>query len=54
MKFKGGIHPQYRKITVARAIRALPLVSRYIVPVGQHIGAPGDVIVERGQDVARG
>ena len=54
MKFKGGIHPQYRKVTADRAIRAMPLLERYIVPVGQHIGAPGEVIVEKGQVVQRG
>nr|MEE4268020.1 electron transport complex subunit RsxC [Candidatus Krumholzibacteria bacterium] len=54
MKFKGGIHPQYHKVTADRAIRAMPLLERYIVPVGQHIGAPGEVIVEKGQEVQRG
>ncbi len=53
-KFQGGIHPQYHKETAERAIRALPLLSRYIVPVGQHIGAPGEVIVARGDEVKRG
>jgi electron transport complex protein RnfC len=54
MKFKGGIHPSYHKVTADRAIRALPLLDRYIVPVGQHIGAPGEVIVGRGDEVKRG
>ena len=54
MKFKGGIHPKYHKETAGRAIRSMPQMSRYIVPVGQHIGAPGEVIVERGQEVSRG
>ncbi len=54
MKFKGGIHPHYRKVTADRPIRELPLLPRYIVPIGQHIGAPGEVIVERGQEVLRG
>ena len=54
MKFKGGIHPHYHKVTAERAIRALPLLERYIVPVGQHIGAPGEVIVGRGDEVKRG
>ncbi len=52
--FKGGIHPQYRKETAGRAIKTMPLLARYLVPVGQHIGAPGELIVERGQEVSRG
>jgi len=54
MKFKGGIHPQYHKLTASSATEAMPLLDRYIIPLSQHIGAPGEVIVERGQDVKRG
>ncbi len=54
MKFKGGIHPDYNKLTADSATVAMPLLTRYVVPVSQHIGAPGEVIVERGQEVKRG
>jgi electron transport complex protein RnfC len=54
MKFKGGIHPQYNKLTADQATVTMPLLERYVVPVSQHIGAPGEVIVERGQEVKRG
>ncbi len=54
MKFKGGIHPQYNKLTAQMVTKKMPLMKRYIVPVSQHIGAPGEVIVERGQEVKRG
>ncbi len=54
MKFKGGIHPDYNKLTADSSTVAMPLLARYVVPVLQHIGAPGEVIVERGQEVKRG
>jgi len=54
MKFKGGIHPDYNKLTADSSTAAMPLLDRYVVPLSQHIGAPGEVIVERGQEVKRG
>ena len=54
MKFKGGVHPQYNKATAASPVDALPLSARFVVPVSQHLGAPGKPIVEKGQTVARG
>jgi Na+-translocating ferredoxin:NAD+ oxidoreductase subunit C len=54
MKFKGGIHPAYHKLTADSKIIPMPLLPRYVIPLSQHIGAPGDVIVERGQEVKRG
>ena len=54
MKFKGGIHPDYNKLTAGSATVAMPLLERYVIPVSQHIGAPGEIIVERGQEVKKG
>jgi len=54
MKFKGGIHPRYNKLTADLAVEQMPLLERYLVPVSQHIGAPRDIIVEKGQEVRRG
>ena len=54
MKFKGGIHPQYQKSTARLAIEAMPLCDRYMVPVVQHLGAPGRVLVAKGDVVAKG
>ncbi len=54
MKFKGGVHPQYNKATAGSPVEVLPLSDRYVVPVSQHLGAPGQPIVEKGQMVARG
>ena len=41
MKFSGGIHPKYQKVTAELAIETLPLLERYVVPIVQHLGAPG-------------
>ena len=54
MKFKGGIHPDYHKLTADQPTVSMPLLKRYVVPLSQHIGAPGKLIVEKGQEVRRG
>jgi len=54
MKFKGGVHPAYNKDTGALAVEVLPLSTRFVVPVSQHLGAPGKPLVEKGQAVAKG
>ncbi|MCP4546453.1 MAG: electron transport complex subunit RsxC [bacterium] len=54
MRFKGGIHPKYNKSTAASSVEKMPLLGRYVVPISQHIGAPGEVIVKKGQEVGRG
>lgn len=53
--FDGGIHPQENKDqSTQTAIAQLPLPAQLIVPVGQHIGAPADVIVAVGDEVLKG
>jgi len=54
MKFKGGIHPQYNKGTAAAPVEEMPLGGRYVVPLAQHLGAPGKPIVAKGDVVGRG
>ena len=54
MRFRGGVHPAYHKTTAAAPVVAMPLVARYVVPLSQHLGAPGEPIVAKGQAVARG
>jgi len=54
VKFKGGIHPRYRKTTAGSPTRTMPLLERYVVPLSQHLGAPGKLIVAKGDLVARG
>lgn len=53
--FDGGIHPQENKQqSTQTAITKLPLPAQLIVPVGQHIGAPADVIINLGDRVLKG
>ena len=53
--FDGGIHPQENKHqSTQTAIVTLPLPAQLIVPVGQHIGAPADVVIAVGDDVLKG
>lgn len=50
---KGGIHPVANKIADA-GIRVLPLPSRAVLPLAQHIGAPARPVVAKGDTVSRG
>ena len=53
--FNGGIHPQENKFqSTQTAIAQLPLPAQLVVPVGQHIGAPAEVIVAVGDRVLKG
>ena len=53
--FDGGIHPEENKQqSTQTAIAQLPLPAQLIIPVGQHIGAPADVIVAEGDLVLKG
>jgi electron transport complex protein RnfC len=53
--FNGGVHPQQNKHPSTQTpIAQLPLPAQLIVPVGQHIGAPADVIVAVGDEVLKG
>ena len=53
--FDGGIHPQENKHQSTQTpIVSLPLPAQLIVPVGQHIGAPAEVIVAVGDRVLKG
>jgi len=53
--FHGGLHLDYHKdISNKNSITACKPQSRYVIPVQQHIGAAGEVIVEKGQRVLKG
>ena len=53
--FHGGLHLDYHKeISKQSAITACLPQHRYVIPVQQHIGAAGEVIVEKGQRVLKG
>ena len=53
--FHGGIHPPEQKvITSSKPIKHLPLPKQLILPLQQHIGRQGDLIVNVGDKVLKG
>ncbi len=53
--FSHGVHPPAHKDGTAQIpIRRLPFAPQLILPLGQHIGAPAQALVKKGQDVVRG
>ncbi len=52
---RGGIHPDYRKeLASEKAIVALPMPAALYIPLQQHIGAPAEVLVAKGDLVKKG
>ena len=51
---RGGIHPPERKLTEDKAITAAPIPEQVWVPLSQHIGAPAEAVVAKGDEVAVG
>jgi Na+-translocating ferredoxin:NAD+ oxidoreductase subunit C len=51
---KGGIHPAENKFSAGHPIRVLPLPESVSIPVSQHIGAPSDPVVKKGDQVKTG
>ncbi|MFH1395466.1 MAG: electron transport complex subunit RsxC [Candidatus Omnitrophota bacterium] len=55
LTFKGGIHPTYHKdISIGQPLRELCLPQIAVVPLCQHIGAPNNPIVKKGDYVEEG
>jgi electron transport complex protein RnfC len=55
IRIKWGIHPDTRKAaTSGKAIETLPLPKQVTIPVRQHIGAPAEPIVQKGDIVKKG
>lgn len=53
--FHGGIHPPEQKtLTSTKPIRQLPLPKQLILPLQQHIGRQGDLLVKVGDKVLKG
>lgn len=50
----GGIHPPENKLSMGMAIATLPLPKQAVIPISQHIGAPAEVIVKKGDKVQVG
>ncbi|WP_428946047.1 electron transport complex subunit RsxC [Pantoea sp. FN060301] len=53
--FQGGIHPpEMKTLSNGTPLRHLPLASQFIVPIKQHIGHEGELMVSPGDKVLRG
>ncbi|MCU7810652.1 MAG: RnfABCDGE type electron transport complex subunit C [Candidatus Thiodiazotropha sp. (ex Notomyrtea botanica)] len=54
-KIRGGVHPEDRKrLSANQMIEALPLAPLLHIPLQQHIGAPAEPLVHRGEMVKKG
>jgi Na+-translocating ferredoxin:NAD+ oxidoreductase subunit C len=55
LTFRGGVHPPtYKEATAGSAIRPGPVPERIVLPMSQHLGAPNQPTVEKGDRVVRG
>ena len=58
MEFKtfniGGVHPADKKITAGSPIQVLPVPDTVTIPCAMHIGAPAEIIVNKGDKVKVG
>ncbi|MEJ2052073.1 MAG: electron transport complex subunit RsxC, partial [Calditrichota bacterium] len=53
--FKKGVHPSdFKELTNSKPIENLPLPEEVFIPVQQHIGAPAEPLVKRGEEVRTG
>lgn len=50
----GGIHPSEHKLSAGKAIQKLQVPDEVIIPLGQHIGAPAEAVVQKGDLVKVG
>jgi len=55
LTFSHGVHPEeFKDLSSNCKIQRMPFVEEYILPLGQHIGAPSRLIVKKGDTVKRG
>ncbi len=50
----GGVHPAEDKFAAGSSIEAIPVPETVIIPVSQHIGAPAEPLVKKGDKVKTG
>ena len=50
----GGIHPPEAKLSADAPIEVFHTTSTVTIPLGQHIGAPAEAVVKRGDSVKVG
>jgi len=51
---KGGVHPPENKISAGIPTEILPVPEQVIIPINQHLGAPAEPVVEKGEAVKAG
>jgi Na+-translocating ferredoxin:NAD+ oxidoreductase subunit C len=51
---KGGIHPPENKFSADQPVQRLPLPDTVTIPISQHIGAPSEPLVAKGDKVKTG
>ena len=53
--FKGGTHPpEWKHLTESKPIEDIDIPKRVVVPLQQHLGAPSEAIVKKGDEVRTG
>lgn len=52
--FPHGVHPEEHKGTASLPIERMPFTDTYVLPLGQHLGAPSRALVVSGERVTRG
>ena len=50
----GGVHPPENKLSAGKTIQPLPVPEEVVIPFGQHIGAPANPVVKKGDTVKVG
>lgn len=50
----GGVHPEEGKLSADKPIESLPVPDKVFIPLGQSLGAPAKVLVEKGDSVKVG
>nr|WP_321453025.1 electron transport complex subunit RsxC [uncultured Carboxylicivirga sp.] len=50
----GGVHPEENKFSAGKKIEVLPVPEQVAVPIAQHIGAPSEPVVIKGDEVKVG
>lgn len=55
LTFRHGVHPaEFKNLSSHRAIERIPYADEYTLPLNQHIGAPSEAIVRKGEYVRKG
>jgi len=51
---KGGVHPKENKFSAGKPIETIELPKQVSIPIAQHIGAPSEPVVKKGDEVKVG